>query len=221
MKNLSKTVDRILKIEPALEVQLLPIKMKWEKTHRNEYYWKQLLSILNTEIPPIHPKRSLIQNIFISRKKVQKKLYTFESPSPLEIVIGVIPEYLESRIRHQDRLQVEYAKISLEAKLTHNRPLMVEIIKKTEKLEIAQKKIWMEIKDYFKLWDIEIATSYFIRSQGTILTLTSIALGGSRGPGFDSPEGYFIKMDGDMLKKFYRMMNITPPPGLTPPPESE
>lgn len=220
MKNLAKTIDRILKIEPALEGQLSPIKLKWEKTHRTSY-WGKLLSVLNSEINAQHPQRAVIQNVLLMKKKVPKKLNTFESPSPMETVLGVIPENLEGQLRRYDLLQIRYAKATLEAKMTHNRAQMADIARKIEKLEIDQKRVWLEIKDTFNIWDVEIPTSYFIRSQNHVLVLTEIKLGG-RGPvnPNDPSEGFFIKMDGDTLKKFFRYMGTPLPPGLIPP-ESE
>ena len=219
MRNLSKTIDRILKIEPTLEGHLVPVKDKWEKTHRNSFYWKQLLKILNLQVPPTHPKRGQIQNIFISHKKIPKKIYTFEPPSPAETVIGIIPEHLECHLRRHDSLQIKYAKATLEARMTHNRLLMIDVLKKTEKLEIEQKRIWIEIKNHFNLWNVETATSYFVRLKDNLLVLTSIRLGGFPGSGGrpdqlpgGPPDGYFLKMDGDTLKKFFRMMNPPDPP---------
>lgn len=99
MRNLSKTVDRILKIEPSLQDQLMPIKIKWDKGSRKAPCWKQLLKVLNDLVPVDHPKRKDIQNIFVPKRGIPKKLYTFEPPSPLESVIGPIPEHLDSGIR--------------------------------------------------------------------------------------------------------------------------
>lgn len=223
MKNLAKIIDRILKIEPALTDQLSPIKVKWEKTHR-ALYWSKLINVLNTEIGVLHPQRSLIQNVLHFKKKIPKKLHTFEPPSPIETILGVIPENMECRLRRHDHLQIEYAKITLEAKMTHNRDQLIDIVRKTEKLELDQKKVWLEIKDHFNLWGVDAPSSYFIRIQNGLLVLTVIKLGGpGRGPSNQndpSEGGFYIKMDEDTLKKFFRYINTPLPPGIIPP-ESE
>jgi hypothetical protein len=68
MKNLSRAIDQILKIEPTLEAILTPIKLKWEKTQQNELYWEKLIKTLNSEINPEHPKRNLIQGLLNTPK---------------------------------------------------------------------------------------------------------------------------------------------------------
>ena len=225
MRNLSKTVDRILKIEPTLNVLLVPIKLKWEKTHRNELYWNKLMSVLNSEIVPGHPKRVQIQSLFASRKRPPKKLHTFEIPKSTESIVGTIPEHLEGRLRRLDHLQVEYAKRATEARMTHNGPMLIDLTKKFEKLDIDQKRLWWEIKEYFNLWDVGTTTSFFIRYKEPLLVLTSEKINGGPGNGLEpinlpnpSGEGYFVKMDSDMLRKFFRSLNIPPTPGF---PENE
>ena len=225
MRNLSKTVDRILKIEPALDAFLVPIKIKWEKTHRNELYWNKLMNVLNSEIIPGHPKRTQIQSLFTPRKRPPKKRYTFEVPGPTESIIGPIPEHLEGRLRKLDHLQVDYAKMATEARMTHNEPLLIDLAKRLEKLDIDQKRLWWEIKGYFNLWNTVTATSFFIRYKEPLLVLTSdkIMGGPGNGPGpinlpNPSGEGYFVKMDSDMLRKFFWSLNMPPPPGF---PENE
>ena len=79
MKHLGRTIDKILKVEPALGPHLMDIKEKWEKspTH-NTFYWRRLLKVLNDEIVPQHPKRIEIQNLLLPKRKIQRNLYTFE-----------------------------------------------------------------------------------------------------------------------------------------------
>ena len=225
MKNVSKTVDRILKIEPTLDALLVPIKIKWEKTHRNELYWTKLMKVLNSEIIPGHPKRTQIQSLLAPRKKPPKKLYTFEIPGSTESIVGPIPEHIEGRLRRLDHLQVEYAKMATGARMTHNEPMLMDLTKKFEKLDIDQKRLWWEIKEHFNLWSVGSSTSFFIRYKEPLLVLTSerILGGPGNGPGPVGPsnpsgEGFFVKMDSDMLRKFFRSLNIPPPPGF---PESE
>ncbi len=221
MRNLSKTVDRILKYEPALESQLLPIKEKWNKGPKKYIYWTQLLKILNKEITPDHPQRDNIQNIISNKRKViVHKSYTFEEPSKFETVVGIIPEFLEDRVRRNDRLQIEYAKLTLEAKMTHNNELTADVLRKCEKLDIEQKKVWVDIKDYFKLWSVEVPTSFFIRTKGSLLALTSIRLPQDQREQSDGmPDSYIIRMNNEMIKRFLKFFN--PPPGFFPNSESE
>lgn len=226
MKNLSKTVDRILKIEPSLEALLIPIKIKWDKGPRKMIYWKQLFKILNSEIPKTHPKRFEIQNIFsVKKSSVKKKLYTFEFPSLNETVIGTIPEHLEGIIRRNDRMKIKHAKQILEAKLTHNDVLMVEANKQSEKLEIEEKKIWFNIKNYFNIWKVNVPTSFFIREKEGLLVLTAIDYPSGPIMGSpDTPDSFVIRMNNDIFKKFLKYLNDFPPfPGFQPPtlPESD
>jgi hypothetical protein len=225
MKSLDKIVDKIIKIEPKLQEQLVPLKSKWEKSNRLSY-WKQLLKILNKEITPQHPRRLEIQNIFISRRvKGHRKLQTFEPPSQLEGVVGVLPEPIDCKIRRYDRMQIDLSKKVLEARMTHNYDLMSAVMRQYEKLDLKQKQVWMEIKDHFDLWKVDDPTSFFIREKDRLLVLTSVKInpnGGNSGPinGGDSPEG-FIKLDPELLKKFMKYFNLNPPPGLLPPPGNE
>jgi hypothetical protein len=218
MRNLSKTVDRILKIEPTLEAHLIPIKSKWDRGPRKMVYWKQLFKVLNTEIPVEHPKRFEIQSLFTNKnKKTIKKLNTFEVPSPLETVVGVIPEHLEGRLRRTDRLQIELAKRVTEAKMTHNENMMIEVNKQGEKLDIEQRKIWLDVKNYFNIWNVKIPTSYFIRYKDNLLVLTSIKLNNPPAhPGLPTEgipdSSYIIKMDPETLKRLFRYLNTNPPP---------
>jgi len=206
MLNLSKTVDRILKIEPSLEAQLLPIKNKWERTHRNQVYWKQLIKILNTEINLQHPKRSEIQNVFIIQKKPVKKQYTFEAPGPGETVVGPIPENIEGRIRRNDKMHVKYAKLAIEADLTHNNELKILILKKREKLELEQRKVWLDLKNHFNLWQID-GPNFYIRYRDPLLILTASKY---NGPGIEG-RIQILPLDGDSLKKLLRQLNMLPP----------
>jgi len=221
MRNLSKTIDRILKIEPNLEGFLTPIKEKWDKGPKRTAYWKQLFKILNSEISPTHPRRGEIQNMFMQKsRKIPRKTYTFENPSPVETVVGIIPEFMESQVRKNDRMQIDLAKLAIEARLTHNEDLMIEVNRRTEKLDISQKKIWFDIKNYFNVWKVSIPTSFFIRSKGSLLALTSVRINPAQMGNLSSnpegfPESYMIRMDNETLKKFLKYLNISPPPGLS------
>ena len=217
MRNLSKTVDRILRIEPTLEAYLLPIKSKWDKGPKRTSYWKQLFKVLNAEIPVEHPKRFEIQNLFINKnKKFIKKSYTFEVPSPIETIVGTIPEHLEGRLRRIDRLQVDLAKKATEAKMTHNENLMIEVTKRGERLDIEQRKVWLDVKNYFNIWNVGAPTSFFIRYKDPLLVLTSIKMNNPPTPGQPvlpegMPDSYAIRLDPEIMKKLFRFLNNMPP----------
>ena len=92
-------------------------------------------------------------------------------------------------------------------------------------MDIDQKKLWWEIKEHFNLWSISSAAPFFIRYKEPLLVLTSERIHGGpgSGPGPVSPsispgDGFLVKMDSEMLRKFFRSLNIPPPPGF---PESE
>jgi len=220
MKHLDKIVDQILKIEPTLETQLLPIKTKWEKSNRTAY-WKQLFQILNSKIPAQHPRRSEIQKIFIPKHtKIKKKIHTFESPSAIETVIGVLPEPMDCKIRKYDRMQIDLSKTILEARMTHNNELMINSMQKFEKLELKQKEAWVEIKDHFNLWSVNEPTSFFIRERDHLLVLTAVKSQGGGSGGGEGPDGsgYMLRLDPEMLKKLMKYFNLNPPPsGFFPP----
>jgi hypothetical protein len=220
MRNLPQTINQILKIEPALEAHLVPIKLKWEKSQKNELYWKKLIKILNSKITPEHPKRNLIQGVFNSSQKIIKKSYTFEPPSSMEIVIGVIPENLEGKLRKLDRQQIECAKETIEAKMTHSHAMITKVLKKSEQLDIEQKQFWLKIKSHFNLWD-RVSTPFFIRIQdNNLLVLTAL-----KGPGNNPdpvpngpPGNFFVRMDEDTFKRFFKFIN---PSGVPPFSENE
>lgn len=225
MKNLGKTIDKIIKIEPSLEARLTSIKVKWERyPQKNIYYWKQFLDILNTEIPVQHPKRIEIQNAVVPSKKTEKTpCHTFEEPTLAETVVGIIPENLEGLIRKYDRQQIELAKKGVVARMTHDAGAMLEVIRATEFLEIKQRKLWADLKDQFKFWSSEGPTTFLVRKKGPMLILTSVQLPQPQQHipppptgGEAMPETFVIRMDPDILKKFFKYFNLTPPPGMFP-----
>jgi hypothetical protein len=209
MRNLSKTVDRILKVEPSLGDQLLPIKSKWEKSNRS-VYWRQLIRILNTTITAAHPKHQEIRNIFYVQKSHVRTRYTFETPAPSETVMGVIPEDLECRLRKFDRQQIALAKKAIEAQMTHDETAINEVAKQHEKLDLKQRQVWSALKDRFKLWEINEPCSFFIRIRDSLLVLTSQKSQQHFGPVKRIP------VDGDSIQRFLKMLGLSPD---GPPPE--
>jgi hypothetical protein len=219
MMDLSKTIDRIIEIEPNLSPRLISIKERWEKKP-NKLHWKKFLDILNVEIPPQHAKRTEIQKVLIPKKRNVVKKYSFESPTPVETEVGVIPEHMEGRLRRLDLTQIEFAKKSVEARMTHDSNLMLQIIRKMELLEIEQRKIWIDLKDHFSLWGLDGPINYMVRMKNNTLILTCIrqqAQGPQQPPvvSSESGENFIIKMDSEMLKKFFKFFNLPFPPGMT------
>ena len=137
--------------------------------------------------------------------------------------MGVIPEHLEGRLRRTDRLQIDLAKKVTEAKMTHNENMMIEVNKQGEKLDIEQRKIWLDVKNYFNIWNVGVPTSYFIRYKDNLLVLTAIKLNNPPShPGLPTEgipdSSYIIKMDPETIKRLFRYLNTNPPPDF--PPES-
>jgi hypothetical protein len=223
MKNIVKTIERILAVEPDLDKQLNPIKTKSEKyPGKKNYYWTQLLKILNDEIPQDHPKRSEIKNILNEKKPAKKVLQTFETPTKIETIVGIIPEHLEGKLRKYDRCQIDLAKRSIEAKLVHDEENMIDVVRKMEILELKQRKIWTELKDYFKLWGPDGASTYLIRKKDSVLVLTKVNNDRSQGL-FDAIGGGsdgIMRLDPDMIKRFLRGL-LPPQSGLLPPPSDD
>jgi hypothetical protein len=220
MKNLGRTIDQILKIEPSLEAHLSPIKTKWERYPKKvTAYWEQVLKILNAEITPQHPKRVEIQSVLTVKKPVQKNKYTFEPPSKAETVVGIIPEHLEGRLKRYDRQQIDIAKMGVEARLTHNTEMLISLTRRAELLEINQKKIWAEIKDHFRLWSTDGPVTFLVRKKDNILILTAVQPPQvpsipSQGP--SEGESFLMRLDPEMLRRFFKFFNINPPPGMFP-----
>jgi len=216
MKNLGIIIQKILRVDPTLETQLLPIKSKWEKyPARTMKYWKELGEVLNTI--QNHPKWSEIRQIVSPRKRISRKLCSFEPPTRNEKVLGVIPENLADRIRRHDRASIEVAKKRMEATMTKNMDLMAYVNRQENRMEILMKKIWFELKDLFKLWDKP--ASYGIRKQDPFLVIISIADSHVQiMPGSNSQTG-IMRIDPEMMKRFFDIMGMEPPPGMFPFPE--
>ena len=91
-------------------------------------------------------------------------------------------------------------------------------MKKHSRLDICQKRLWNRLKDHFDLWDKE-GRLYSVRKKGPLLVLTepnippppNSGMGGSGNP----PMG-LISMSPEVLRNFFRFMNIDPPPGMFP-----
>jgi hypothetical protein len=208
MKNLGKTIDRIIKVDPDLEEKLVSIKNKWKRSpSKTINYWNELLALLNAN--PEHPKRLEFKNIISPRKKVDKKqLYSFEEILPTDRNIGALPEGISDIIKRHDRQSIEVAKLRVEAGLTRNETLLAEVYRKEVLLDINSKKIWLAIKDHFNLWN-KPTGNYSIKKYNGLLVLIEPAKQGMP-PAFLGPG--IVKMDHDTLKQFMRYLGMDVPP---------
>lgn len=210
MKNLGKTIDKLIKMDPNLEKKLTRIKTKWERhPSKTEDCWKELLNYLNSDNLMSHPKRTEMKDILNPKKKRPQEIYSFEPVHPNDIVIGTIPENISDIIRRHDRRSIQTAKLRIEANLTRNSKLIAQVLRKEMLLEISTKKLWIKLKDHFNLWNKPI--SHSIKSKGNLLVLIEQSV---PPPQIISPG--VVKMDPGTFKSFLRFLGIDheqlPPP---------
>lgn len=211
MKSLGKTIDRILKIAPELKPQLSVIKSKWKRwPQRTMDYWKELATTLSTDVEN-EEERERIREILFTAKRAKPK-YTFEDVGANDKVLGAIPEHLADRIKRHDLVSVQMAMQQTKASLTRDPDLIVQLTRKAAKTEIAMKKIWMDLKDHFELWDKDIKVT--IKKQDSLLLLVIDEMPGvpPQMPSGDS--SFMIKVDPETLKGIFRMLGLDPPSGL-------
>ena len=195
MKNLARTIDRILKVEPALESQLSPLKDKFVRhPSRAMNYWKQLINFLNSKTMLDHPKRDDIKHIVI-HTPTAKPLSTFEEVGVNETVVGLIPENIADKIRRHDRASIQIAKRGIVATMTRNIVVTTELVRKQAIMEMELSKIWIAMKDHFHLWDKN--GQFFVKTKDGALVLTFQPPQEQK-----SPSG-FMRMDPDMLKGLF------------------
>jgi len=174
MKNLGRTIDRIIKIDPALEDKLSPIRNKWRKAPSKAMdYWKELIDFLNSDPLMKHPKRDQIKNIITYKRSAPKQLYTFDEVTPNDTIIGVVPENIADAIRRHDVKVIRLAKLQVEANMTRNAALMAKISRQDLLMEIETRKIWLAVKDHFNLWDKP--TNFSLKKLKNSLVLTEIS----------------------------------------------
>jgi len=217
MKDLGRTIDRILKVDPALGEFLIPIKNKWRKfPARTMNYWKELTDVLNSDGLMAHPRRTEIKSILVTTRRPVKKLSSFDQVTPNEKVVGIIPENLADRIRRHDRITIELSKKRVEASMTKNSELAAEVSKKEMAMELAMKRTWYDLKTMFKLWNKP--SSYGIRRKDPLLVLVEMVPVAPRlqvMPG-STPSNGAIKLDREMMRKFFEFMGMEPPPDMFP-----
>jgi hypothetical protein len=209
MKNLGRTIDQIVKLDPALENRLIPIKNRYKRyPSKTLDYWKDLLNVLNSDDLMTHPKRLEIRNILMPAKRVEKKVNSFDDITPNDKVLGVLPENIADRIRRHDRIFIEISKQHTEAVLTKNIKLITSLSRRNAKQEIQLKKIWFDIKEHFGLWDCECQYSIKKKDNILVLAITQEQNGPTPGPG--PRPGGMVMMDPDNFKNFLRMLGINP-----------
>lgn len=206
MKNLGKTIDRILKVDPSLEGKLTPIKNKWKKSpSKTMNYWKELLTLLNAPSLMSHPKRSEIKDLIVPKRVIKRShLHSFEDVIPADKILGVIPENIADAIRRHDRQSINLSKMIMEADLTRNAELKKENSRKEVILDINSKKIWLTLKDLFQLW---AKTNLSIKKDKSLLVVVETPFSVPPvivGPGI-------VKMDEHTLQQFLQYLGYTPP----------
>ena len=208
MKSLGRTIDRILKVAPDLEPKLTPLKSKWKKfPDRSMTYWKELASTLTTDLAEADQEK--VREILITKPRTGSR-YTFDEVGSHDKVLGAFPEHLADRVKYHDLRSVRMAMLQTKASLTKDRDLFIKLTKGAAQTEIAMKKIWLDIKNHFNLWDKDIKVA--IKKQGSLLVLVDDRPSQPPIPAGDN--GFMIKVDPDTLKGFFRMLGLEPPPGL-------
>jgi hypothetical protein len=223
MKNLDKTIERILKVDPTLEEKLIPIKNKFKKfPDRHMSYWKELITLLNND-PSItnSPKRAEISKIFTVKKRTShQQLNSFKVITPADRIIGVIPENFSDEIKRHDREYIAIAKLNVEAVLTDSSELKAEVLRRGNLLEIHNKKIWLKLRDYFKLWDKPANCTIKKQENGLLAMVDTQPLysGISGMPGRPQlPDGQsgppsIFRVDPNSLRQLFQALGFEPPP---------
>jgi hypothetical protein len=221
LKNLGYTIDRIIKIDNTLLSTLQPIKDKWKKyPQRVELYWKELINFLNSPQMTNHPKRKEISNIFLTKRAPTHKLTSFDDVNSSDQILGIIPEHLSDKIKRYDNNIIDTAKKHTEAVYRRDINMMKDVSRKEALLEIKLKQIWFDLKNHFKLWE---SMGYFaIKKRDNILLLVNQT--NSRLPQQCPPNQFFpaepenimFRIPPELLRDFFRFLNIKPPPGMFP-----
>jgi hypothetical protein len=211
LKNLGKTIEKIIKVDPALEERLTPIKNKWKRyPSKTMNYWKELIDFLNSNPLLEHPKRGEIRNIVAPKKKpIRQHLNSFEPALPSDRIIGIVPENIADIIRRHDRQTIDISKMHLEANMTRNVGMAAEVSRKETLLDITSKKIWLALKDHYQLWTKPSVFNIKIHNNVLVVveqTQPSIP------PAFVGPG--LVKMDPTTMKQFLQFLGSI---GMEPP----
>lgn len=209
MKNLGKTIDQLILIDKNLEKALKSIKNKWKRyPKRTENYWTELLKLLNSDNLMLHPKRDRMSKVINNVKKRKRPNYSFEVLSKNDRVVGLVTGHLADKVKRLDLRSVQIAKERLEANMTHNLAMQIETVRKDQILEVETKKVWIVLRDHFKLWALPGNYNLKISTENNLVYLVEQSVQPQMtGPGM-------IKMDPRMIKKFFEFMGMEPPPEL-------
>lgn len=209
MKNLGKTIDQLIKIDPELSPTLTSIKNRWRRTPQKvDKFWDTLLDFLNTEDLIKHPKRMQMKKILNPPQKNRSKtLNTFETISPIDEVIGVVPENIADRIRRYDRRTIENAKRSVETSMTKSSELLAKVERDKAANMVEYEKTWIQLKDHFKLWSSP--HDFTFKVDGPLLLITKVR---SMPPMIIGPG--IVRMDLETTKRFYKFLGVELPEGL-------
>lgn len=204
MKSIGRTIDRILKVDPTLSERLDQIKVKSKKyPSRTTTYWRELLEFLNSDILKKHPKRTEIAGIVAATKSNPKPLYTFDEVVPGDKVLGVVPEHMADFVRRHDIKTIRLAKMQVEANMTRNILLAAKIAREETLLDISVKRMWLQLKDHFDLW--QKSSAYSIKNS----TLGLVMVEAQQPSSYTKVVGPFGPGD---IQNFLRMMGGQPPP---------
>jgi hypothetical protein len=217
MKNLGHTIDRLIKVDPTLEERLMALKNKWRRwPTKTMTYWQELVDFLNSEPLMGHPARDKMREIVVAKRKPpRQQLSSFDLVTPNDKIVGMIPENVADTIRRNDRQAIAVAKLHVEANMTRNVELAAEVARKELIIELNTKKIWLTLKDQFKLWLKPMA--YSIKKKDNMLVLVEQNMPAHQsGPAgqaqFIGPG--IVKMDQNTLRQFLGFLGLEPPSSM-------
>jgi len=219
--NLGKAIDQLLKIEPQLSDKLIPIRDKYRMRPRSsKTYWKELLSVMNSEPIRQHPKWSALRQVFFPKPKARssKPLYTFNEIGADDVIIGSIPENFADRLRRYDRKTIRMAKENTEAEMTGDQATLAKLYRQNALRDIELKRLWVLLKDHFQLWDKNLGNAS-IRRKGPLLVLTYQRPQNQTNqvhPGsvmFQTPFGA-VQTNPAVLRQILKLLGLPPLPGM-------
>lgn len=213
MKNLGKAIDHIIKIDPSLQEKLILIKNKWKKyPSKAVNYWQELLDYLNNNQILNAEKKNEIKNYLTKKTRKKTPLYSFEEIIDSDKILGVIPENIADKIRRHDRRAIEIAKMKIEAEITKDQKLRSFVTKNEDLLDINSKKIWVELKDNFQLWDRATSNLQIKKNKGILILVETVS--------FLELKPGIIKMNETTLRQILQYLGYNLGPSENQPPSS-
>jgi hypothetical protein len=92
--------------------------------------------------------------------------------------------------------------------MTHNHKRQIELIRKSHILGVDTKRMWIEVKDLFKLWSKPGNYKFKMYRESHVICLVEQFM-----PPQVTNSGV-IKMDPEMLRRFFNYIGMEPPPNL-------